>query len=207
MYVRSRPGMAATKAEQGRSTRQKLERVGRGLFAARGFAAVSAEELVAAAGVTRGALYHHYDGKEGLFLAVLESVMRDLHERLVRASRAAKDPVQALEIGIAVFLKECTVQETQRILLIDGPAVLGWARWREMDARYGLGLLRQGLSSAMARGMLRRGDPEMESHVLLGALTEAAMVVARSTRPVRARRSAEQALRSLITGWKTDSAG
>src|SRR5258707_9726766 len=97
--------MKATKAAQTAATRGRLEKVAHELFAARGFEAVSAEELVAKADVTRGALYHHYDGKEGLFAAVVETAMRHLHAELVRETAGLTDPLAALARGIGVFLR------------------------------------------------------------------------------------------------------
>ncbi len=190
--------MKVTKTAQTAATRHKLEQVARELFAARGFEAVSAEELVAKADVTRGALYHHYEGKEGLFAAVVETVMRELHAELVRETSAATDPLLALERGIGVFLKACSEPSVQRILLIDAPAVLGWQRWREMDAKYGLGLVKQALSAAVEMRLLERRDVDVLAHLLLGSLTEAAMVIARSPNPSRARKTAERALASII---------
>src|SRR5215204_2120248 len=119
-------GMKVTKTAQTAATKARLERVARELFAGRGFEGVSAEELVASADVTRGALYHHYEGKEGLFAAVVESVMRELHAELVRETAAMTDPLLALERGVGVFLKACSEPAVQRILLVDAPAVLGW---------------------------------------------------------------------------------
>jgi AcrR family transcriptional regulator len=194
--------MSKSKAARSEATRAELERVARALFAARGFSAVSAEELVARASVTRGALYHHYGGKEGLFEHVVETTMRDLHSRLVTESAGIREPMRAIEHSIDVFLRACAEPETQRILLIDGPAVLGWPRWRELDARYGLGLLKQALNAAVRSGSLRRQDPDMLAHLLLGAMTEAAMVVARSTEPAKARRAATAALGSILESWR-----
>jgi AcrR family transcriptional regulator len=194
--------MNGTKAAQTLATKQKLERVARELFAERGFAAVSAEELVAKAEVTRGALYHHYDGKEGLFEAVVDTVMQEMHAKLAREAAVLPDPLQALERGISVFLKVCSEPGVQRILLVDAPAVLGWPKWREMDARYGLGLLKQALSAAMKAGLLQQQDVDVLAHLLLGALTEAAMVIARSQSPSRSRKAAERALTSVIEGWR-----
>src|SRR5262249_45006165 len=160
--VALRPGlsdtgsMQQTKAAQTQATREKLERVARELFAQRGFAGVSAEELVAKAGVTRGALYHHYDGKEGLFEAVVDGVMQDVHARLAAAAAKQDDPLDALEHGIAVYLKICADEKVQRILLVDAPAVLGWPRWRELDAKYGFGLIKQALGRAAEAGLLRQ---------------------------------------------------
>lgn len=194
--------MKLTKPAQTAATKSRLEKVARELFAARGFEAVSAEELVAEANVTRGALYHHYEGKEGLFAAVVETVMRELHAELARETAALTDPLLALERGIGVFLKACSEPSVQRILLIDAPAVLGWQKWREMDAKYGLGLVKQALSAAMAMELLQRREVDVLAHLLLGSLTEAAMVIARSPNPAKTRKSAERALSSIIEAWR-----
>jgi AcrR family transcriptional regulator len=194
--------MYGKKTIQAQATRERLEQVAAKLFAERGFSAVSAEELVAAANVTRGALYHHYDGKEGLFAAVLEGTMKTLHAALARQAAGARDPLQGLQRGIRAFLTLSTEPTTQRILLVDGPAVLGWQAWREMDARYGLGLLKQALAAAIEAGLLRDHDAGMLAHLLLGALTEAAMVIARSKEPARSRKAAERAIEAIIDGWR-----
>jgi AcrR family transcriptional regulator len=191
-------GMKVTKTAQTAATKARLERVARELFAERGFEGVSAEELVASAEVTRGALYHHYEGKEGLFAAVVESAMRELHTELVRETADMTDPLLALERGVGVFLKACSEPAVQRILLVDAPAVLGWQKWREMDAKYGLGLVKQALSAAMQAGLLARRDVDVVAHLLLGSLTEAAMVVARSPTPSKARKTAERSLVAVI---------
>lgn len=194
--------MHRTKAAQTLATKQKLERVARALFAERGFAGVSAEEIVVAADVTRGALYHHYDGKEGLFEAVVDALMREVHAKLAAEAAGLSDPLQALERGVRVFLKVCTEPNVQRILLVDAPAVLGWPKWREMDARYGFGLVKHALSGAMQAGLLPNQDVDILAHVLLGALTEAAMVIARSDNPSKSRKAAERAIGSVIAGWR-----
>jgi len=194
--------MNGTKAAQTLATKRKLEQIARELFAERGFAGVSSEELVAKADVTRGALYHHYDGKEGVFEAVVDTVMQEMHAKLVTEMAALSDPLQALERGIGVFLEVCSEPSVQRILLVDAPAVLGWPKWREMDARYGLGLIKQALSAAMKAGLMGRQDVDVLAHLLLGALTEAAMVVARSHSPSNSRKAAERALASVIQSWR-----
>ena len=197
--------MTDKKAAQTLATKQRLESVARDLFAKRGFAEVSAEELVAKAHVTRGALYHHYNGKEGLLAAVVEALMQELHETIVRESASQTDTLEALERGMAVFLKVCSEPGVQRILLIDAPAILGWAKWREMDAKYGFGLIKQALTAAMKAGTLRRQDVDLLAHILLGALTEAAMVIARSPHPAKARKDAERALASVLAGWRRET--
>jgi AcrR family transcriptional regulator len=197
--------MTDKKAAQTLATKQRLESVARDLFAKRGFAEVSAEELVAKAHVTRGALYHHYNGKEGLLAAVVEALMQELHETIVRESASLTDTVEALERGMAVFLNVCSEPGVQRILLIDAPAVLGWAKWREIDAKYGFGLIKNALTAAMNAGALRRQDAGLLAHILLGALTEAAMVIARSPHPAKARKDAEGALASVLAGWRRET--
>jgi AcrR family transcriptional regulator len=194
--------MNDTKAGQALETRRKLEMVARKLFAERGFAEVSAEEIVANADVTRGALYHHYDGKEGLFEAVVDTLMQEVHARLEKSAAGASDPLQAIERGIGAFLKVCTEPSTQRVLLVDAPGVLGWSKWREMDAKYGFGLLKRGIAAAMQAGSIRQQNVDVLAHILLGALTETAMAVARSDDPAKARAQAERALTAMLAGWQ-----
>jgi AcrR family transcriptional regulator len=204
-FDHNRHAMNDTKAAQALQTRRKLEHVGRKLFAARGFASVSAEEIVAAAGVTRGALYHHYDGKEGLFETVVDTLMQEVHTKLAKSAAGAPDPLKAIERGIGAFLKVCTEPSVQTILLEDAPAVLGWPKWREMDAKYGFGLLKQALTGAMQAGLVEKQNVDVLTHILLGALTETAMVVARSEDPAKARAEAERALRSMLAGWRVST--
>jgi AcrR family transcriptional regulator len=194
--------MYVTKEKQAEATKAKLERVARELFAARGFAEISAEELVARAGVTRGALYHHYNGKEGLFETVVENAMKEVHAKLAAEAAGETDALRGLARGIHAFLNISTQPSIQRILLIDAPAVLGWHKWRKMDDRYGLGLLKRGLAHAMKAGLLRNQDVDVMAHLLQGALTEAAMMIARSKKPSKSRKDAERALAAIIAGWR-----
>ena len=194
--------MGGAKSARTEATKQKLERVARELFAEHGFAGVSAEQVVARADVTRGALYHHYSGKAGLFEAVVEANMREVHDKLVAKVAGALDPLDALTLGIVAFLDVCAEPVTHRLLLIEAPAVLGWNRWREMDAKYGFGLLKGALAAAMRTGQLRRQDVDVLGHVLLGALTELAMMISRSSSPHETRSAAQQAIISMIDGWR-----
>jgi len=194
----------ATKTAQTQATKRKLERVARELFAERGFAGVSAEELVAKANVTRGAIYHHYAGKEGLFEAVVDTLMGEIHSELVAAATGASDPLQALRRGVGAFLELCAEPSRRRILLVDAPAVLGWNKWRDMDSRHGFGLLKQALAEAMQAKLLRRGDVDVLAHLLMGALMEGAMVVARSPTPGSTGKTAERALLSMLDAWRPE---
>ena len=145
---------------------------GRALFGERGFAGTSREEIVEAAGVTRGALYHHFAGKEDLFRAVFEEIEHEMTEHLAKVALAAPDPLEALRVGCREFLDVAMAPAVQRIVLIDAPAVLGWATWREVEARYGLGLVTMGLQTAMEAGVLARQPLQPLAHMLLAAVNE-----------------------------------
>jgi AcrR family transcriptional regulator len=193
--------MSKGRASRSETTRRRLISVGRRLFARRGFDGVSAEELVAAAKLTRGALYHHFDGgKEGLFRAVVSDAMAEVHARLAKEAAAARTPLQAVELGIGSFLAACSEPEFQRVLLIDGPAVLGWHAWRALDLEYGLGLLRRGLQAADAAGELSVPDVETATHLLAGALMDGAMLIGRQPEDASIRRRVESAVLRLVRG-------
>ncbi|HEX8581755.1 MAG TPA: TetR/AcrR family transcriptional regulator, partial [Acidimicrobiales bacterium] len=167
-----------TKAEQSDATRRALVRAARDLFAAHGFADTGTEAVVKAAGVTRGALYHHFRDKTDLFRAVYEDLEQELVERVVAEVSAAGDPLAVLHRGAAAFLDACLDPAVHRVVLLEGPSVLGWATWREIDQAYGLGLVRAALEAAMGAGAIRSVPVEALSHVLLGALVEGAMLLA-----------------------------
>src|SRR5215831_5932416 len=151
-----------SQTERSDRTRRALVKAAWALFERRGFDGVAAEEIVAEARVTRGALYHHFeDGKVGLFRGVVRELMQEVHGRLSVAGRRARTPFEALELGVVAFLEICTEPGYRRILLVDGPAVLGWHVWRSMDLEYGLGLLRRALEAAEAAGQIQVDDVEI----------------------------------------------
>jgi AcrR family transcriptional regulator len=192
--------MSGRQDERSQATREALIRAARRLFAWRGFDGVAAEEIVAAARVTRGALYHHFEGKEGLFAAVVAEQMGEVHARLARASAAARSPLEAVELGVRSFLSACSEPAYQRVLLVDGPGVLGWHAWRALDLRYGLGLLRRGLEAAAAAGQLALPDVETATQVLAGALIDGAMLIGKSPSDRALRRRVEATLLRLLHG-------
>jgi AcrR family transcriptional regulator len=169
-------------AARSASTRAKLIRAARPLFARRGYAAVGTEEIVRRAGVTRGALYHQFPAKEDLFLAVYEQVEQELTRRIGELLGAVESPLEAMRRGVRVFLEACRAPEVQRIVLIDGPAVLGWERWREVADANGLGLLEAVVRAAVEAGEIVSVPVEPLAHVLMGALDEAALLVVRDPR-------------------------
>ena len=178
-----------------------LEEVARELFEVRGFGDISAEEIVADAGVARGALYHHYGGKEGLLEAVAEAAMRRLHDNIAKASLGASHPLGALKLGMQRFFELATAPRVQRVPFVDAPAVLGWQRWRKLDERYGFGLLKQGVDLAIAAGQLRPQASELVAHILLSATIEAAMLIANSPCKAELRDEAQAILARLIDAF------
>jgi len=192
-----------TKAAQREATTAALLKAARELFAERGYAAVGTEEIVQRAGVTRGALYHHFrGGKEELFRAVLVQLSAETVRQVARAATVPDDPWEALEAGADALLDACATPEVQRIVLVDGPSVLGWDLWRAIDSDYGLGLLEQALERAMAAGAALPASTTAVAHVLAGALDEAAMVVARAEDPAAARAEMGQTVRRLLEGLR-----
>jgi AcrR family transcriptional regulator len=180
------PEKRRTQAERTEATRAALIAAGRRLFTEKGYDGVSAEEIVREAGVTRGALYHHFGGKAELLEAVYERLEAESTERVARIVLGSEleSPVEAMKAGIEAFLDECAEPELQRIALHDAPAVLGWDRWREIAAANGLGLIEASLTAAIEAGEIRPLPVKPMAHLLMGALDEAAMLIARSDDPV-----------------------
>lgn len=176
-----------SQAQRGEATRGALMEAARKLFTERGYEAVGTEEIVGEAGVTRGALYHHFGGKAELLEAVYERLEAESTERVARIVLGSEleSPLEAMKAGIEAFLDECAKPGLQRIGLHDAPAVLGWDRWRQIAAANGLGLIEASLSAAVEAGEIRPLPVKPTAHLLLGALDEAAMLVARSEDPGR----------------------
>jgi AcrR family transcriptional regulator len=189
-------------AARSEATRAKLLAAARSLFAKRGYAGVGTEEIVRRARVTRGALYHHFADKRDLFRAVHESLEAELVAGIAAAleSAATDDPVEAMRVATAAFLDAAVDPGRARITLVEAPSVLGWAEWREIDARFGLGLAEAALTAAMEVGRIGRQPVRPLAHLLLAAMGEAGVIVATAPDPPAARREVERALNSLIDG-------
>ncbi|MGW0248430.1 TetR/AcrR family transcriptional regulator [Nocardia goodfellowii] len=185
------------------TTRLALESAARQLFAEHGYAAVSADLIVATAGVTRGALQYQYGDKRGLFVVILEQLERENSAEIAAATAAAPasdDPITAIEIALTTFLEICRRPEMVRIALSDGPAVLGRQAWREFEIRHGLGLILPHLEAARTAGRLADVDVPVLAQLLLCAITEAGMIVASAPDPIPARDRAVQALMVILSG-------
>ncbi|MFI6295759.1 TetR family transcriptional regulator [Nonomuraea sp. NPDC050790] len=183
------------------TTRQALIEAARPLFADRGYTAVSAEELVRQAGLTRGALYHHFDGKQGLFEAVFEELQDAAAQAVTTAMTAvADDPAARARAGLAAYLDACARPEFREIVLKQAPIALGHERWQELDVRHFGGLLRDTLTSLMDEGHLTRRPVDMLSRALFGAITELALAIAQSDDPATARAEADDIAATLLSG-------
>jgi AcrR family transcriptional regulator len=179
---------------------ERLLEAGAELFASEGFAAASLDAVVAAAGVTKGSLYHHFSGKADLFEAVFERTAGELSERVGAAAARKRDAWQVAYAGVRAFLDESQRAAVQRIMLIDGPSVLGWDRVREIEAEYGLALIQAVIGRLVEEEQIEPRDPEVLAHLLFGALTEGALLIARSSDAAAQRRRVEHELRALIDG-------
>ena len=194
--------MTPTKAEQADATRTALSAAARQLFTERGYAATSTTEIVERAGVTRGALYHHFAAKDELFRAVFEQLEGEVTEHVAHQALTSDDPLEQLRRGTRAYLDACIDPAVQRVVLLDGPSVLGWETWQEIEQRYGYGLVVAGVEAAIAAGLIAEQPVEALAHVLFGALTEAGMVVARADEPRTARSEMEAAMDRLLDGLR-----
>jgi AcrR family transcriptional regulator len=191
-------GVRGPNAERHARTRAALLRAGRQDFARDGYAPASTGEIAAATGLTRGALYHHFPDKLALFDAVLEQVARELVERIEAAATARRDPLAGLRAGCEEWLDAMAEPELQRLYLVEGPAALGLARWREIDAEHGGGSLREGIEAVLAERDDRKTAVEPLTALLTGALNEAALWTAEAKDPDKARREMRVSVALLL---------
>lgn len=189
-----------TQEERSAATREALISAARQLWGERGYADVGTPEIAGAAGVTRGAMYHQFADKAALFLAVVEVVEQDVMARLATevASSGASTPADAIRAAVDAWLEVSGDPEVRQLILLDAPSVLGWAGFRDVAQRYSLGMTEQLLAEAIKAGQLARQPVRALAHVLIGALDEAAMVIATAEDPKKARREIRQVLRRLI---------
>jgi AcrR family transcriptional regulator len=193
------------RAEQAARTRGALITAARRLFAVHGYAETGTEDIVTAAGVgTRGALYHHFTDKQQLFKAVFEAVQDDL---VAQSPQEQPGPatLDSLRSGLHGYLKAAAQHlEVQQIILIDGPAVLGWEQWRALEERYGLGAIRAQLEQAMANQSIKDTPLDPLAHLLLAVVNESALYVANAADPKQASAQARTALDRLLDGLNPD---
>jgi AcrR family transcriptional regulator len=195
-----------TQANRLAATRAALLKAARTIFAEQGYAAAATEEIVRRAKVTRGALYHHFEDKRALFDAVASDVAREIAEK-IDAMTPIDDPLKALIVGTGAFLDACLDPAVRRIYLIDAPAVLGWHRWREIDAPHGVRSLREGVTAMLAQRSDDALAIEPTTFLLAGAFNEAALWIAEAKDEKAARRAMDRSLAALIERLFVPSVG
>jgi AcrR family transcriptional regulator len=173
-------GAQGKRAAQGRATRGQLIDVATGLFAEHGYEGTSIEAVLTAAGVSRGALYHHFAGKEALFTAVLDALNERITVQLTEIIGASADPAEAVRTAALAWIDLAGDPVIQRIMLVDAPSVLGWEQWRAMDEGRTVGAMRAMLQAVADTGRLPGELVGPFAHMILAALDEAALVVARA---------------------------
>ncbi|MCF8709428.1 TetR/AcrR family transcriptional regulator [Rhizorhapis sp. SPR117] len=200
--IKAKPkGIRATKAA---ATRIVLIAAARKLFAEQGFHSTGTHQIVMDAGVSRGALQHHFARKEDLFRAVHEAVEQDIMEAEVRTwvSNVPGARWEGLKDSIDAFLDAATTPEVQRIILIDGPAVLGWADWRRLQEHYGLGLIEQAVRDGLEVGQIRAQKSGPLAGLILSMIGEAALMVAHASQPDEARSEAKIAMETMLASMQ-----
>jgi AcrR family transcriptional regulator len=165
----------ATQSERRQATQAAILKVAKRLFGERGFAATTIDDVAAVAHVAKGAVYHHFETKEALFEAVFDQASQELLAAVDSVAGSEKDALSAMANGTLAYFTACANGPTGQIVLHDGPAVLGWERWRQIDNRHFGGRFATALTRAMEEGLIARQPVEPLSRLLLGAVTEAAI--------------------------------
>lgn len=192
--------MESFRGKYAENTRQALLETAARLFAERDYADLSAEELVRAAGLTRGALYHHFDGKRGLFDAVVDDLENRAAQRIRAAIESASAPFERVDRGVAEFLDVCAEPDYRHIVLLQGPIGLGWQRWRELDQRHLGGLIVEAVRNLLQARLIRPHPAELVAGAFYGALTELALLITENDDPEQARAQAESLVHDLLGG-------
>lgn len=195
--------MAARTRNPSRTTLALLE-AARAEFVAKGFAEAKTEAIVARAGLTRGALYHHFADKTALFACVVESMMTEIDLAVSIAASKETSPFGALRSGIRGYLRECARDDVRRVLLIDGPAVLGWEQWRAIDERSAFAATRDSVRRCMRAGEIATTDANALARTLLGMVTQAGLEIGRSENPKQTHRSLSNSIDFVLDALKTD---
>jgi AcrR family transcriptional regulator len=179
-------GKPFKKIESGRKTAAQLIAVARKFFTARGYSKTSLEDVVREAGVTRGALYHHFDGKKGLFLSVFDDVQAEIGHRIIEVDNSNLSIWDKFISCNRVFFEACLDSELQQIVLIDAPVVLGWTTWRKIDEERTLGILRSHLKELIDKEIIKPLPLEPLTHAISGANNETLLWIAESNDPKKA---------------------
>ncbi len=188
-----------TQPQRRAATRRALLDAARSVFAERGYHGAAAEEIVRRAGLTRGALYHHFKDKKDLFRAVVDEMEGEIDQEIEKAERAQSDLQEGVMAGYRAFIDAVLDPEIRRMFFLDGPSVLGW-EWHEIDARHAVGKIEEGLEALIAEGLVEPQPVRPLARLINGALLEAAFFVAASEDPEAARDEVWGAMERLMGG-------
>jgi AcrR family transcriptional regulator len=186
------------KIERGRATRSQIVEVATRLFAEHGYDKTSIDMVLTELGISRGSLYHHFTGKQALFEAVLLQVEADIGAETLAAGAGITDPAELLRAGSLSWIRQAGDPVVRRIVLLDAPSVLGWERWREIEQEGALGMLQVVLRAIAQQGRLPEDQVDLFAHMMLAALNEVALLVARSDDPAEAQRLGQIAVDELL---------
>jgi AcrR family transcriptional regulator len=191
------------RAEYAELTRAAVVDAAVARFTADGYAATTIDAIAQDARVTKGGIYHHFAGKAELFEAAFVAMEERLLAKVTSGLAGVHDPLVLMTAGIDLFLAECTHQDFRRIALEEAPTALGWARWKQLDEHYFLGLVRGGLDSLAATGGYDIAAGDLTARMLLAALGEAGLAMAASPEPETERRRARTAILQFLQGLRT----
>lgn len=194
--------MRTRRAEYSESTRQALVDSAVDLFTKRGYAGTSLDEVVKRARVTKGALYHHFSGKQALFEAAFAQVETRTIESLTAVVTADGDAWETAVAGLRAYVRKCLDPEYQRIIIHEAPVVMGWERWREAEEHFSFGLLRTAVQLLVDAGEIEEAPVEIMARLLFGALSAGASTIASSSDPKRTGREVERAILRVLEGLR-----
>lgn len=193
------PEEAKSRAKRPSKNRVKLLEVARRLFGEKGYAETGTEEIVAAAGITRGALYYQFADKEDLFRAVFEEMLTECGQEIFeKTMQGIEHDREDLHVGTQVMLDIFSRPEVKRILLLDGPVVMGWADWREVQRPFHLALIGHALEHLVDEGLIPDQPLEPLADVISGAAMQAALAIANAQDPAAARKIYGASLAQLL---------
>lgn len=192
----------AKQAERREATRAAIIAAATELFGRDGFAATSVDQIAEAARVAKGAVYHHFAAKEAIFADVFDAVCGEVAAKVRAAAREAIDPLAGIIVGTRTYFRLCSRGPVGQIVLRDGPAVLGWQRWREVDSRHFGAGFPLALEAAIATGLIEAQPVAPMANLLLGAVTEAAAATAASDTPAKTAQAYADALERLLAGLR-----
>jgi AcrR family transcriptional regulator len=196
------PDRKRNRAEQAVETRRILIKAARSLFARRGYHATGTHEIVEEAGVTRGALQHYFPKKEDLFLAVFQEVRKEWIDEATKDVHGKANRWERFRKHLKSFIRAATAPDVHRIVMLDGPSVLGWKTWREIHALDGLGVITGAIEDGIASGVIRPQPPETLVYLIIALIEEAALLVTNAEKPSEQIARVETALDALLSNMR-----